>query len=177
VRQLATVLKPRGIETTTLTSTIAAEARLDFASTEDVRQQRRGRCVSPALRASSGSHPQTERATRLAELKPLGQQVDALRWTPGPRSACWTRWKACRHGMLAAPECCLVRVRKALQTIQRAAAPDPARSRQAPVRLRESGCSPGEDRALIWQMDNEPKAPQAKSSPTPGEFRLSTVPG
>jgi hypothetical protein len=31
--------------------------------------------------------PQTERATSLAELKQLGQKVDALSWTPSQRSA------------------------------------------------------------------------------------------
>ena len=49
-------------------------------------------CPTPVGFAASAVQvliPQTERATRLAELKPLGQQVEALRQTPCRRSASW----------------------------------------------------------------------------------------
>jgi hypothetical protein len=66
---------------------------------------------------------QAERATRLAALKKLGQKVDALNWTRSQRSAFWALWRARRHAVLADTERRLVRVRKAVQKIQRAAAP------------------------------------------------------
>jgi hypothetical protein len=63
---------------------------------------------------------QTERATRLPELKTPGQQVDALSWTRGQHSALWALWRARRHAVLADTERRLARVRKAVATIRQA---------------------------------------------------------
>jgi hypothetical protein len=67
-------------------------------------------------------HP-TKRATSLPELKTPGQKVYALSWTPSQRSALWALSRARRHAVLADTEGRLGGVRKAVQTIPRAAAP------------------------------------------------------
>jgi hypothetical protein len=79
------------------------------------------RCpVGFAALRGSGSIYQTERATRLAELKQLGQKVYALSWTSPQRSAFWALWRARGQAVLEDTERRIARVRKAVAKIRQA---------------------------------------------------------
>jgi hypothetical protein len=73
-----------------------------------------GRIRNPLRFGFSSLRP---RATRLAELKQLGQKVYALSWTRSQRSAFWALGRARRHAGLADTERHLTQVRKAMQKI------------------------------------------------------------
>jgi hypothetical protein len=70
-------------------------------------------------------HP-TERATRLAELKTLGQKVYALSWTRSQRSAFWALWWARGQAVLEDTDRRIARVRNAVATIRQAGPPLPS---------------------------------------------------